>query len=391
MKKQKCFHMKSGIYISPEGNVRLCCVSKEQNFKKEINIDLIDDLQVFFNSNYYINLRKKDFKEIDICSTCIMREKLEQTSLRKMVNGEYYKKFNILPSLDDNNCLIEHLDISFSNVCNQQCLMCTSEFSSKWYKFDEKNKNTEFKRNPIKYKKWTNEKNISKIKKILPNLKLISIKGGEPLIQEEVKEILKFIKDNNINCHIRIVSNFQEISDEMFDILKCLKKLSITISLDSVGKRYEWIRGGNWKKTISNLEKYTKMCEHTPSISYTNTINVWSVKHLNKDIKILEKINSKLFRKDNKNSYNISIALHPKYVSPMLLSREERIDIIYNFEKEFGFITENYLLYKSLILNNLKTVLSLENEQSDIKENTLDISNQWENEINILRGKILND
>ena len=78
--KNKCLQWKSGMCISTEGNVRLCCVSQEKINNSEIHIDNIENLQSYFNSQYYIDLRNKNFRNIDICSACKKREIREQKS-----------------------------------------------------------------------------------------------------------------------------------------------------------------------------------------------------------------------------------------------------------------------------------------------------------------------
>jgi len=266
--------------------------------------------------------------------------------------------------------------------------MCNSEWSSKWYTFDKKNTNTKFLRKPIKYNNWASKKNVDKIKKILPQIKLLQIKGGEPLIQKEVEDILLYVKNENLKCNIQIVSNFQHISDQMFDIICFINNISFNISLDSTGERYNWIRSGNWSKTTYNIEKYVKNCKYPPSFGYINTLNRWSTKSLIEDIDIVEKFNSKITKYMITTPwYNIKLATGPNYVSPMLLPREERLDIIYNFEKKFGFILSDSIQYKSLRLCFLKNVLSLENEQDNINEETLSISDDWSNIINGMRKK----
>tara|TARA_Y100000389_G_C17460674_1_gene521387 strand:- start:201 stop:1373 length:1173 start_codon:yes stop_codon:yes gene_type:complete len=384
--KNKCLQWKSGMYISTEGNVRLCCVSQEKNNNSEIHIDNIENLQSYFNSQYYIDLRNKNFRNIDMCNSCKTREIIEQKSLRHMCKNTF-DMYEIDYNRNNDDCLIEFLDLSFNNLCNQQCVMCSSEWSSKWYKYDKEYENTQFIRKPTQYLKWTNKKNIDKIKRLLPHLKLLSIKGGEPLIQEEVKDILLYIKNRDLDCYVNIVSNFQKASKEILEIICSMRNMVLTISIDSTGKRYEWIRGGKWKNTLSNIKTYVHNCKFYPSFGYANTLNRWSVEHLVEDIKIMEEFNSKITKDvDNANSwYNILIATGPAYVSPLVLPREKRLDIIYEFEKNFGIITDESIQYKSLTLNHLKTITSLENEQDNITDDTINVSNDWEGVINNIR------
>jgi len=379
----KCLHMWSGLHITPEGYIHLCGISKEQvlGFKPP-HIDDIEKLQDFFNSEYFINYRNIKVKDNKFCIACIKRESSQIKSLREMMPRKYEKN-NVNTNNRYNECVIEHLDVCFNNLCNQQCLMCKSECSSKWYMYDKKNESSQFKRNPIKYKKWSTPDNMRKIIEILPQLKILQIKGGEPLIQEEVKQTLLHIIDKNLNINVEFLTNFQELSEEMVEILHNLKKLSLRISLDSSGNMYNWTRGGNWDKTVKNIEIFMKSCKNNIELGYTNTLNRWSYKNLVDDIKIVEKINSRFC--EGHNNYNILHVIGPKYSSPFAAPLDERLDFILKFEKEFGFITKDSIVYKSLKLNHLFNIVSLENDPLNLDDDLSRMSDDWEKEINNIR------
>lgn len=380
-----CLHMWSGLHITPEGYIHLCGVSKEQILGyTPPHIDDIENLQDFFNSEYFVNYRNTKIKDNKFCIACVKRESSQIKSLREMMPRKYEKN-GIISNYDKTNCKIEHLDVCFNNLCNQQCLMCKSECSSKWYLYDKKNESSQFKRKPVKYKKWSTTDNMKKIINILPQLKILQIKGGEPLIQEEVKQTLLFIIENDLDINVEFLSNFQELSDEMMDILHSLKKLSLRISLDSSGNMYNWTRGGDWNKTVNNIESFMKGCRNKVELGYTNTLNRWSYKNLIEDIKEVELINSKFCQ--GTNNYNILHIIGPKYSSPFAAPLNERIEFIDKFEKEFGFIANDSMVYGTLKLNHLFNIVSLESDPLNLDEDLIKMSNDWENEINSIRNK----
>tara|TARA_R100000951_G_scaffold79827_1_gene67731 strand:- start:808 stop:1686 length:879 start_codon:yes stop_codon:yes gene_type:complete len=276
---------------------------------------------------------------------------------------------------------IRHLDVCFSNLCNQQCLMCKSESSSRWYVDDKKWANTEFARRPVMYLDWS-KKNLHKIIKILPDLHLISIKGGEPSIQSEVKHILKYLTDNNLNPRIEMISNMQQVSLEMMKLFCAQKNMYLRISMDASGIMYDWTRGGNYSKTLSNISKYIENCDHTPKIGFTNTLNRWSYKSLVEDILKIEKFIS-TFDLPSVN-YNIQPVMGPRYTSPFAAPREERLALVNHFEKHFGIIENDSIVYKSLRINHLNNVLSLENEVYD-DEGLMEKSDRWKEFIDSIR------
>ena len=372
-----CVHQWGGIYISPEGYLMQCGISKEIVVGDiPPHIDDVKDLQEFYRSKYFNSLRYTPVADNPYCIACTRREKNGVKSLRNMMVKTY--KDNSIPF----DSTIRHLDVCFSNLCNQQCLMCKSESSSRWYLDDKKNEHSEFARRPVKYKQWT-KNNLHKIIKILPDLHLISIKGGEPLIQEEVKNILKYLMNKNLYPRIEMISNMQEVSEEMMDILCAQKNMYLRISMDASGQMYNWTRGGNYTKTLSNISKYITGCKHAPKIGFTNTLNRWSYTSLVEDIITIEKFISK-FNLSPVN-YNIQPVMGPKYTSPFASPREERLALVNNFEKEFGFIQEDSILYKSLRINHLNNVLSLENDvYNDI--GLTEKSDRWKKEIDKIRG-----
>jgi len=379
-----CSHMWSGMFISPDGGVRLCCVSREKFYNKETFIDEIDDLQSFYRSEYMNELRRTDIRKLDLCTSCHQRDKSESPSLKKMID-ETYERVDITPSSD---CLIEHLEISFSNMCNQQCLMCCSEFSSRWHAFDMKHKGGKFNRLPIKYRNWTSNENLEKIKRLLGSLKYLVIKGGEPLIQNEVKELLEHILEENPQMRINVVSNMQSTSQEILELISKLKNLELTISVDSTGDHYNWIRGGDFNRTMENIKSYVEMCEHLPMFGYANTLNSWSMFRLIDDIEIMEGLTRSITgNRDITPWYNILPVIGPRYASPFVLPRDVRIDFVHSFERKFGIIDSNSKTYGSLCLNHLDTITSFENELFDNLVE-LDVkSKEWEYEINKIRRK----
>jgi len=376
MTSDTCVHQWGGIYISPEGYLIQCGISKEIVCgDKPPHINDVEDLQEFYRGEYFNKLRNTPVTDNQYCIACTRREKNGVKSLRNMMVKTY--KDNSIP-FDDT---IRHLDVCFSNLCNQQCLMCKSESSSRWYVDDKKWANTEFARRPVMYLDWS-KKNLHKIIKILPDLHLISIKGGEPSIQSEVKHILKYLTDNNLNPRIEMISNMQQVSLETMKLFCAQKNMYLRISMDASGIMYDWTRGGNYSKTLSNISKYIENCDHTPKIGFTNTLNRWSYKSLVEDILKIEKFIS-TFDLPSVN-YNIQPVMGPRYTSPFAAPREERLALVNHFEKHFGIIENDSIVYKSLRINHLNNVLSLENEVYD-DEGLMEKSDRWKEFIDSIR------
>ncbi len=373
-----CAHQWAGVYINPEGFIHLCGISKEKIVgDTPPHIDEIDSLGDFYRDAYFTKLRNTPVRDNPYCIACTRREDNGVKSLRTMI-GEKYQKFN-LPL----NETIQHLDICFSNLCNQQCVMCKSESSSRWYMDDKKHENSIFQRKPIKYRKWT-ENNLHKIIAILPDIKILTIKGGEPLIQAEVLEMLRYLKDNKLYPRIEVLSNFQEVSDEMMDVLWEMQNLVLRVSMDGHGEVYNWQRGGNYDAVMDNLTRYVKGCNGISDFGYTNTLSRWSYRSLVRDIIEIEAATKKM-DVGNLVNYNIQPVIGPAYASPFVDALDNRMDLIYEFEKHFGFITEDSMEYGCLRINHLSNVLSLENDVYEVDDELLEKSALWEQEVNNIR------
>ena len=353
-----CPKLWNGLYITPNGSVRLCCMSRERVHNVEVFIDDIEDLQEYFNTK---TDRYENFRTNKLCSTCTNAERIGKPSHRNGLKTTY-SRIGLEPSED---CIIKHLDVTFNNICNQQCLMCNSEYSSKWYAYDKAD--TEFNRKSVKYRNWCSPGNMAKIKKLIPQLKLINIRGGEPTIQKEVFDFLKMVIEVNPDVHVVMLSNFMQVSDEMMDLLCSLRNLQLSLSIDSTGEMHNWTRGGDFDASINNLRRYVAGTKF-PNFVFCNTINRWSVHNIVHDIKTMAEIVNDLREgRDWDISYNMLLCTGPWYTSAHVLPRTERLNIVNEFEREFGIIDpdKTEIMYNNLRVNHVNTLLTLEDDVFD--------------------------
>ena len=384
-----CIHQEAGIYINPEGYVQLCGISKEKVVGDvPPHICDIDDLDRFYRSSYYSLQRSTSVEDNPYCIACTRREANGVKSLRKMI-AEKYPKYGIVP-----DGTIQHLDICFSNLCNQQCLMCKSESSSRWLKDDKRLENTEFNRTPVKYRDWSKEPgNLDKILNILPTVKILTFKGGEPLMQIEVQEMLEYLVEHDLYPRIEILTNFQTTFQPfMMNLLKRSKNLVLRISMDGYGAIYNWTRGGDYNKVLFNIRDYLKG-DHKKDLGFTNTLNRWSYSKLPESIFwIQQELREMGVKNDQRINYNIQPVIGPRYTSPFADPLEKRKELVSRFEKFFAKELDEQkgdtIRFGCLNINHVSNVFSLKNELND-EYNTPDLlekSDKWEQEINRIRG-----
>jgi molybdenum cofactor biosynthesis enzyme MoaA len=276
------------IYIYNTGELTPCCWEHQSSHSIE-NESPLD----FFNSTDMKELRsemagiKQDRKQINkYCSSCLNSEKAARDSrrlwrlndLKKNGEIELINDFISIvksgPEKDFPTTYIKRMFFSnLSLLCNLKCIMCGPWNSSLW-KHEIENNKAEHPYNFLNIKPQTINQLSPKAKaryfndlfKLLPQLEWIEFAGGEPFIIPEVKEIIELMieKKESNHIHLNFSTNGTVIPD-WFE--RCISKFSnttIKISIDSIGKREEYIRfETNWEKKHKNIEALKKICPKT--------------------------------------------------------------------------------------------------------------------------------
>jgi sulfatase maturation enzyme AslB (radical SAM superfamily) len=90
---------------------------------------------------------------------------------------------------------------------------------------------------------------------------VLHITGGEPTIQPEFYAFLKYLiaKDKAKNITLELVTNATKIHPSLFGLLGKFKTVMLMISMDAVGRTYEYIRyPANYSNVYENILKYRK-------------------------------------------------------------------------------------------------------------------------------------
>jgi sulfatase maturation enzyme AslB (radical SAM superfamily) len=215
---------------------------------------------------------------------CYQYEDQGQTSRRTK-----YKKNNTAEIITDVFSPANTLDISLSNDCNLTCAYCTSEWSSAWTKDLIKNGEYEIKNYNNKLDNWSKIWNKTKqqqrstdskffqliLKEIelAKQLKKIGILGGEPLLHNQLFDILEKCGDDK---QIKITTGLgiSEIRLKNFiEKVKNKKNIQLVLSCDAVGSLFEFIRyGASWAK-FNSMYQLLKS-EGIPISFYTIATNL---------------------------------------------------------------------------------------------------------------------
>ncbi len=122
----------------------------------------------------------------------------------------------------------------------------------------------------------------------------ITIGGGEPLMRQDLFEIIKYARNNFIA--VSLVTNGLLIDEKTAKNLGALNLNTITVSLDGLEKNHDYIRGkGNFEKAVNGLKTLKKHCR-TAKIATRVALNRLNIGEYGELIKIAENLSLDLIR-----------------------------------------------------------------------------------------------
>jgi MoaA/NifB/PqqE/SkfB family radical SAM enzyme len=254
-------------------------------------------------NNYDLDLIKQDLLnsiQTPACNKCWKIEAMGQQSRRQQENIFLDYKLDQDIDLIRQDCKEQKHEtllyqITTSNLCNQACVSCDSQLSTKWAQVEQKMGKVP---HPPQYFDHHNI-NYSKARKI-------SLLGGEPLFDPRTFEILKKLIDhNNTDCFISLITNGSiTLNDQQIELLKQFSDLNICISIDGIGPVFEYMRWpGKWDTLTANINQY---CSITKDISVSYTISSLNALYYDQTVE--------WFKQNNLN-YNHSIVSRPNWLS----------------------------------------------------------------------------
>ena len=213
------------------------------------NIDLIDDYSIaniseIWNGENYRQYRKaiRNGDLPDACSFC----------KNKLLNGEYESvKIHQYDTLKVSRIFpnkIRKIEVTLSNICNLECIMCHGVASSSIRINREKEE-------PIDFSYM--QKFRTEIKPLLPYMQEIVFLGGEPFLNPLYYDIWEDMISINPKCKISVVTNGTILNDNIKSLIE-RGNFKINLSFDAITKEtYETIRvNAKFEETMANMKYF---------------------------------------------------------------------------------------------------------------------------------------
>jgi len=271
--------------VSMKNTLRPCCRFKVGREDEGITADSESDLKDKFRW-----LRKEMLagREVDQCSLCYQQgdASMKWTANKEfdLENAELTEDFDVLRSVE----------LSLDNLCNLQCKMCDSLFSSKLYDRDKMliEVHNLKGRTPTKIPKQRIEfiKGLDIDWHALEHIKIL---GGEPFFSPNFPKLIDFLLEHSTvnNVTLEIVSNCtKRLDQDLIDKLNQFKWIILTCSLDGCNDINSYQRWGSpgWKETLDNYLWYHSMFNNMMKFHVHSTYTILNLSGLADDMKYWE-------------------------------------------------------------------------------------------------------
>ena len=334
-------------YVSPQGERRLCCASREEaSFQKQyIDSGTAEGkfepvtLEEHWNSDYMKDIRKR----------MLNGEKLSQCDVcnDQILNLHTYKKYftetlfphkvesiiaNTAPDGHYNDLPVSY-DYRISNLCNFKCRMCGEQLSSSWEAEKKKLNLIDVVQEP--WLEPNTRKSISdfqvevleeELQRAVDNKTIEEIYwvGGEPLMFERHWTIMQQLVDNGHakNVTVRYNTNLSRVKYKNYDLWEMLphfKNVNICASIDGAYEVGEYIRDGLvWDEWIENFKSGMFLIDQfgDDAMVFDVTLTTPGLFHLKDLFDVAREL-------DVKSYFKFTFAFDPSVVmSPMCLPKE---------------------------------------------------------------------
>tara|TARA_A100001011_G_scaffold395232_1_gene489628 strand:+ start:5551 stop:6792 length:1242 start_codon:yes stop_codon:yes gene_type:complete len=335
MSKKFCSVPWRELTFSSQNQYSVCC--KWDESKSVGLVDSNNSINEHWNGKLMKDLRQKFINGDNIpeCAWCWKDEKANKVSARLRRNQHYYGQADIkigdsviadtLKNTETDGSYkapdIQGLFISVGDKCQLRCIHCSPAYSRSILKDYEKLGWDENYKARRKVKFDVDTKNAThnhwaQIKSLVTDkIVVIRVTGGEPSINPQFVDFLKYCVENNYSQHIDIfiATNLVTMKQDYLDLLKQFRQTTLAVSLDGHGALEEYIRWPtNWDRKCKNLDYVKKHFK----ITVNTTVNSLNVLRINEIIEWVEQ---------NEILHNLEILQYPNNLQARHLPKELKL------------------------------------------------------------------
>lgn len=318
----------------PDGSVRLCCKALDNCITDENNkpYNLAQHtIEQIWNSKKMRSIRMMMLsgEQPKECSVCYNEDKVGKRSHRIKELEIWENDSDLINAVNDTNdgkikAPPIYLDLRFGNLCNLKCRTCEPLCSSQIqkennelsYTFPHLKESLNRANNLTKW--YENPSFTQQLEKLIPNLRLVYLTGGEPtLVKENHKFLQKCIEMGfATNINLRFVINLTNITNEFLDLISSFRQVDIHCSIDGLGKHNDYLRyPSKWQKIVTNLNRIRDLPNTT--IYLIHTLSLLNIYQLPNFLRWFETLN---LDKLSKIKFNINPINKPKILHPSILT-----------------------------------------------------------------------
>ena len=290
-----CAHAWTGVHVWPNGETGVCCDYREiicDNNGQPFNIKThtIDEIL----ASDYMNRVREQFRQGQLLPACDNCWRNEQAGGESKHSLTPYKLSNIYPRINWESDSVDNMGFvggHLGNLCNLKCRICNPMFSSS-IAAEEINQEPEtaVKAHPV-YRLLTDNRwsrNSERFWQMLRDrsdqICNFEFLGGEPLLLRENIEFMQWLIDtgHSQQAAFEFVTNGTQYP-EIFDQAHRFHRLTVTISIDDTGPRFESQRhGADWNQVVKNLQRFVacRDANDTMKIGVCITVNIQNVLYL---------------------------------------------------------------------------------------------------------------
>ena len=268
--------------------------------------------------------------------------------------------------------------------------MCGSWGSTHWHKEDKKLQaiNPAFTRNISNSSARSIDPGLYRnMEDKLSNMERIDFKGGEPLMQEGMYEVLDMLVKNGSakNVELGYVTNGTKTPNELLRLWPHFKRVTLNISIEATGKLYQYIRGSN-TQTIEQLEQNLHWYDQFDNVKghFSVAISTYSIFDLQNLADWIERVTSSLKQWKTEIANRTSDSVHwyekpnqfqilvvdPPYLDPNNMPPHIKQRVIDCWDKKYHLLDE---LRERMLVQNYD-------------ENKWQLFKQFTNELDKMRG-----